>query len=96
MPKSKVKMFEEIYSSYIFYPKINGLGILKYTIFCLLTLQMVHTKFGKYLSGSTWKEDVNARQTTHNSRRTTDDHEREQTAINHLSDSADLINSIAY
>ena len=56
---------------------------MKFTISCLLTLQMLHTKFGKDWPSSSWEEDVNAR-------RTTDDDGRQPRAIGHLSDSGDL------
>ena len=40
-----------------------GLGVMKFTSSCLLTLQMLHTKFGKDWPSSFW--DVNGRRTTH-------------------------------
>ena len=60
---------------------------MKLTISCLLTLQMLHTKFGKDWPSSSWEEDVNARHTT-------DDDGRQPIAIGHLSYSADLKNSV--
>ena len=36
-----------------------GVGFIKLTISCLLTLKMVHTKFGKVWPSSSWEEDVN-------------------------------------
>ena len=60
-----------------------GWGVMKFTISCLLTLQMLHTKFGKDWPSSFWGEDVNAQPTT-------DDDGRQPIAIGHLSDSGDL------
>ena len=43
------KIFKEIHQFYTFYPKITsplGGGVMKFTISCLLTLQMLHIKFG--------------------------------------------------
>ena len=53
-------------------------GVMKFTISCLLTLQMLHTKFGLDSPSSSWEEDVNTWQTT-------DDDGRQPIAIGHLS-----------
>ena len=42
-----------------------GWGVMNFTISCLLTLQMLHTKFGKDWSSSFSEEDVKGRRTTH-------------------------------
>ena len=52
---------------------LGGDGVMKFTISCLLTLQMLHTQLGKDWLSSSWIEDVNAGRTTHNGRRTTTD-----------------------
>ena len=44
------KIFKEIQQFYTFYPKITSRGLgggMKFTISCLLTLQMLHKKFGQ-------------------------------------------------
>ena len=45
------KIFKEIHQFYTFYTKItsswDGEGVMNFTISCVLTLQMLHTKFGK-------------------------------------------------
>ena len=56
-PDLEKKIFKEIHQFYTFYPKITsswrGGGGMKFTIYCLLTLQMLHTKFGQdWLSSS--------------------------------------------
>ena len=38
-----------------------GNGIMKFTFFGLLTLQMLHTKYGKDWPSSSWEQDVNER-----------------------------------
>ena len=42
------KLFKEIQQFYTFYPQLPPLwvGVMKFAIFCLCTLQMLHTKFG--------------------------------------------------
>ena len=47
-PWVEKKIFQEIQQFYTFYPKITSLwvGVMKFTISCLLTLQMLHIKFG--------------------------------------------------
>ena len=64
-------------------------GVMKLTISCLLTLQLLHTKFGSYWPSSSSEEDVNAR-------RTTDDDGRQPIAIGHLSYSGELKSDIPY
>ena len=49
-------------------------GVMKFIISCLLTLQMLHTKFGYDWPSSFWVEDVNAWRTTHDGRRLTPTH----------------------
>ena len=63
---------------------------MKFTISCLLTLPMLHTKFGKDWPSSSWEEDVNGRCTRHTAQHTTDNVGPQPTAIGHLSDSGDL------
>ena len=45
------KIFKEIHQFYTFYTKItsswDGEGVMNFTISCLFTLQLLHTKFGK-------------------------------------------------
>ena len=75
MPLSKEKDFlKEIF--YTFYPQITpplGGGVMKFTISCPLTLQMLYTKFGYDWLSNSCEEDVNARRTTDDGRRTTTD-----------------------
>ena len=72
---------------YTFCPKITspfGGGHEIYNLhYCILTLQMLHTKFGLDWLRSSSEEDVNAR-------RTTVDDGRQPIAIGHLSYSGDL------
>ena len=58
---------------------------MKFTISCLLTRQMLHTKFGLDCPSIYW-EDVNARRTTNDG--------RQPIAIGHLSHSGDLTKDI--
>ena len=55
--------------------------VTKFTITYLLTLQMLHTKFGKDWPSSSW-EEVNGRRRSHG--------RLQPIAISHLSDSGDL------
>ena len=47
-PEERRKLFKEIHQFYTFYPKITSPwgGCHEFTISCLLTLQLLHTKFG--------------------------------------------------
>ena len=54
---------------------------MKFTMSCLVTLQMLQTKFDKVCPSSSWEEDVNAQ---------TDNNGHQPIAIDHLSDSGDL------
>ena len=65
------KMFKEKYQFYTFYPQITPLptlglggGVMKFTICCLLTPQMLHNKFGEDWPRSSWEEDVLRRRRT--------------------------------
>ena len=48
-PGVEKKTFKEIHKFYTFYPRITvpplRVGVMKFAISCLLTLQMLHTKF---------------------------------------------------
>ena len=63
-----------------------GVGVMKFTMSCLFTVQILHTKFGQDWLSSSW-EDVNARRTRQDARRATTD---QPIAMGHLSDSGDL------
>ena len=60
-----------------------GVGVMTFTISCLLTIQILHTKFDKYWPNSSWEEDVYARRTTY-------DDGRQPIARVHLSYKGDL------
>ena len=62
--------FKNYINSSLFTPKLATFprvgSLMKFTFSCPLTLQMIHSKFGKDLSTSSWEEDVYTRQTTDN------------------------------
>ena len=96
MPLSREEDFFKKYINFtLLTPKLPPLGVeglqiyKKITFSCLFTLQMLHTKFGKYWPSSSWEEDVNGRRTTEDAQRTTTD-AGQSIAIGHLSDSGDL------
>ena len=65
MPQSNENIFKEIQQFFTFYPKLTSPlggvgGLMKFKNSCLLTLMMLHTKFGKDWTHSSW-EDVNWR-----------------------------------
>ena len=67
LPRSKEEYFQKkIYKFYTFYPKLTSLGGggMEFTISCLLTLQMLHNKFGKDWQ-SFLRRDVNTQQMLH-------------------------------
>ena len=78
------KVFSKKYMNFtIFTPKLPPLGIIEFTISCLLTLQMLHTKFDPVV--------LKKIMLTQDGRRTMHDDGHQPTAIGHLSDSCDLI-----
>ena len=67
-PGEERKGFKEIHQFTLFTPKLPTLGgreVMKFTISCRLTLQMLHTKFAQNWPSSSWEEDVNGWRTTH-------------------------------
>ena len=58
-------------------------GVMKFTISCVLTLQMLHIKFGYNWTSGSWQEDVIARLVM-------DDDRRQPIALGHLTDSGDI------
>ena len=68
--------FLKKYINFTHYLKLPPLGVrvMKFTISWLLSLQMLHTKFGKDWLSNSWEKNVNGRRTTEDGWRRTPTH----------------------
>ena len=64
-PEKRRKVLKKYINFKFFTPKLPplGVGVMKFTISCHLTLQLLHTKLGWDWPSSFWEEDFNARRT---------------------------------